>query len=277
MPELPDLTLSKWALRYFFNDGFLPIIIYGELRAGKSAYAMKALIGVLQYLFGWKITYQRIKKWWGFHPAEVIETWLNNEKKQPFYVWDDAGFWLHAMDWHDPLLITIQKYLNVIGTDYGCLVLTTPDPSWVLSKFSTLHGMVRVKIVRAKGSEHIDSDPAPSVKFARMAIGYKPWTSPDFKKHGVNKKWEDRFSCRIPDDIYSEYQPEREHYAHMAKEMMHKALLDKQKLLNLEDLRLDRRINQEVDKKKKRMKKKAEAVDKVNSAMVPDIELEVRI
>lgn len=272
MPDLPSLSLSRRALKYFFNDGFLPVIIYGELRSGKSAYAIKVLIEILSYLRGFKITYDKLKQWFGFHPRDVVETWMNNTEKQPCYVWDDAGFWLFSMDWHDPMLIAIQKYLNVIGTDYGCLILTTPDPSWVLSKFSTLHGMIRVKIVHANGSdEDLESNPSDSMKFRRIATGYKPYKSPDFKKTGVNKVFRDEFSCKIPDDIYKDYKPNRDHFAHLAKEMMMNALSKKRKLSELEDFRLDRRLAGEITKAEKAKRKKKVAVNETLNDM-PDVE-----
>jgi hypothetical protein len=277
MPELPSLALSRRILKYFFNDGFVPIIVYGELRAGKSAYAMKVLIEVISYLYGYKIDYARIRHYWGFHPNDVVRTWLNKgDKKAPVYVWDDAGFWLFSMDWSDPLLISILKYLNVIGTDYGALILTTPDPSWVLSKFQTLHGMIRVKIVHARGKDNLDSDPPDSIKFSRIATGYKPYRSPDFKKTGVNKVFKDEFSCKIPDDLYKDYQPERDHYAKLAKQMMWEALDSKHKITQLNDLRLDRRLEMELGKEIKRKNAAGKkAKDLTEAEIDPDVVIKI--
>jgi len=258
-------------------DGFVPIIVYGELRAGKSAYAMKVLIEVLSYLFGWEITYKRLRNYWGFHPRDVVTTWLNKgDEKAPVYVWDDAGFWLFSMDWSDPLLVSILKYLNVIGTDYGALILTTPDPSWVLSKFQTLHGMIRVKIVHAQGRDTIDNSLPDSIRFKRIATGYKPYRSPDFKKTGVNKVFKDTFSCKIPDDMYEEYKPERDHYAKLAKNMMMDALDSRQKISQLEGLRLDRRLDLELLKETKRKQKTGKtAKDLTDAEIEPDIVLKI--
>lgn len=277
MPELPSLALSRRILKYHFNDGFVPVIIYGELRAGKSAYAMKVVIEILSYLFGWKIDYKRIREYWGFHPRDVVSTWLRKgDKKSPVYVWDDAGFWLFSMDWNDPLLISILKYLNVIGTDYASLILTTPDPSWVLSKFQTLHGMIRVKIVHAAGRDTLDPDLPDSIKFKRLATGYKPYRSPDFKKTGVNKVFKDTFSCKIPDDLYKDYQPERDHYAKLAKQMMMDALDSNQKISTLANLRLDRRLETELAKEIKRKTKAGKtAKDLTDAELEPDIVVRV--
>jgi hypothetical protein len=104
MPSWPSFALSGLICNAFRYDDFLLVIIYGPLRMGKSAYAMKVLGQVYEYFYGEKLSVGLLKKYMGFHPAEVIDDWMDITERIPMYIWDDAGFWLYSMDWNNPLL-----------------------------------------------------------------------------------------------------------------------------------------------------------------------------
>jgi len=231
MPELPSLGLARIISRAYRFDDFLLVIIYGPLRMGKSAYAMKVLGQVYEYYFNRPLSPDLVQQYMGFHPADVVDHWCEITKRIPMYIWDDAGYWLYSMDWNDPLLKAVQKYINVIGTDMNCLMLTTPDPTWILSKLVNMPGTLRGQVMKRDGDSVSD---APSKLYARKCRGYKPYRSPDLKKTGVNVKWDDDYSCYIPDDVYSYYRPMRENYAQMAKDAIRKVLL-KEKDKELKD------------------------------------------
>ena len=230
MPNLPSLALARWIVKSYRYDDFILGILHGTPRIGKSAYAVKVMGQVVDYFFGediYKITgstgYRRApicQKYLGWDPTENVETWLDIFERSPCFTWDDAGYWLFSLNWTDPLLISIQQYMNVIGTDMNTLLLTTPDPTWILSKIANMPGTLRVKIIKRRGG---NSD-ADSIRFARRAIGYKPWVSPDLKSKGVNKVLSDEFSCKLPDEFYRWYKPTREKYARVAKLAMRAAL-----------------------------------------------------
>lgn len=208
----PGLSLARRIVRAYLKDDFILAIIYGPLRMGKSAYSYKVMNEVYQYL--WDIQgLEVIKRFMGWHPEENVANWLSLDERIPCFTWDDAGYWLNSLNWNDPLLIAVQQYMNVVGTDMNALLLTTPDPTWILSKIRTMPGTFRVKIIKRLGGR---SD-APSVLYARRAIGYEPYRSPDLKKTGVNKRFLDDFSCRFPDDVYEYYFPKRKEYARQAK------------------------------------------------------------
>ena len=120
---------------------------------------------------------------------------------------------MFSLNWTDPLLITVQQYMNVVGTDMNSLLLTTPDPEWILSKIATMPGTIRIRIIKRDGGR---SD-ADSKVFSRRAIGYLPYKTPDLKKGGVNKVLEDDYSCKLPEEFYKWYKPTREAYARRAK------------------------------------------------------------
>jgi len=220
MPEIPSFSLARIIARAYRFDDFLLIIIYGPLRIGKSAYAMKVLGQVYEYYFGRPLSPDLVQDFMGFHPADVVDRWIKIKRRIPMYVWDDAGYWLYSMDWNDPLLRAIQKYINVIGTDMNCLMLTTPDPTWILSKLLNMPGTLRGKIMKNATPTFSDS---PSQIYSRLCRGYKPYRAPDLKKTGVNVKWEDTYSCLIPQDVYDYYQPMRRAYTDLAKQ----AIIDK--------------------------------------------------
>ena len=222
MPELPTLALARKIIMNYRLDDFSLIIIYGPPRMGKSAYAIKVMGQVYEYLKGEDIYDPRVcQKYMGWDPRENVNRWLELYKRIPVYTWDDAGYWLFSLNWTDPLLITVQQYMNVVGTDMNTLILTTPDPSWILSKIANMPGTIKVNVIKTRGGSECDS-----VRFARRAISYKPWKYPDGKGGGVNKIVEDEFSCKLPDPFYSDwYKPTREGYAHAAKLAMKKELI----------------------------------------------------
>lgn len=222
MAPLPTLALARRICSAYLKDDFMLVIIYGELRMGKSAFALKVLGQVYDYLKDRPLSVDLVDQYLGWHPTEVIDDWFNIDKRIPMYIWDDAGYWLFSLQWHDPLLIAVQRYMNVIGTDMNCLVLTTPDPTWILSKIVGMPGAIRVKIYKSRGGIADDF----TTLYARHARGYKPYRSPDLKKTGVNRILDDDFSCYIPDDVYAFYFPSREHYAKMAKLEIRRVLND---------------------------------------------------
>jgi hypothetical protein len=230
MANLPTLALGRWIEKAFRIDDFNLFILHGKPRIGKSAYAIKSMGQAIDYLYGediFKITgstgFRRApicQKYMGWSPTENVDIWWEIVKRICGFIWDDAGYWLFSLNWNDPLLIGVQKYMNVIGTDMNNLLLTTPDPEWILSKMATMPGTMRIKITKRDGGRG-DSD---SRLYSRRAIGYVPWKYPDLKGGGVNKKLEDDFSCKLPDEFYKWYKPTREEYARQAKVFLREEL-----------------------------------------------------
>jgi hypothetical protein len=245
--------------RNYRDDDFTLWIVEGNLRIGKSAYSIKNGLSVLDYYWGDPPKWESIKPYMGWHPAEVVEKWLNVEEREPFFIWDDAGMWLYSLDWHNPLMVAIQKYMNVIATDYSNLILTTPSVKWILSKIAGMPGMQRVKIIKRYGTKRSDRE---SRKFSRIAVSYEPWNSPDLKKHGVYKRFYDKYSCKLPDELYKVYQPIREEYARLAKMEIKNQLKLRSTIGRLENMRMDarlRRLQKEEEKIEADLKKMLDA------------------
>lgn len=247
--ELPKLALARKIVRNYERDDFSLIIIYGNLRIGKSTYAIKAVEQALNYLgfLKGKITPDVLKWVMGWETEEVVDTWMLVNERQPAYIWDDAGYWLHSMNWNDPLMISVQQYFNVVGTDYNTMMLTTPSPKWVLSKIANMPDMYRIKVTKRTGGRRDDD----YIKFARQAKGYMKWESPDLKKGGVNTKLKDNFSCKMEQELYEWYKPVRDGYARKAKEAILNNLRkqrERQELLELKELRLRKKLIKELYK-----------------------------
>ena len=234
MPNECSLALGRWICDAFKYDDFHLFILHGTPRIGKSAYGIKVMGQVVDYFWGEDIfklagsTAASIRapicqKYMGWDPTEVVDNWLDIPEgtRIPMYQWDDAGYWLFSLNWTDPLLISIQQYMNVVGTDMNSMMLTTPDPTWILSKIAKMPGTTRIKIIKRDGGGS-DRD---SKLYSRRALGYIPWIYPDLKGGGVNKRLEDDFSCKLPEPFYSKwYKPTREHYAKRAKLAMKEEL-----------------------------------------------------
>ena len=266
MTKLPKSAMARRIIRNYERDEFNSIIIHGTPRIGKSGYIIKVLRQVFNYLLGkdfdeWKY----YKPYFGWDPEENVERWISIEKRIPCFVWDDAGYWLHSLNWTDPLLQAIQKYFNVIGTDINTIILTTPSPSWILSKIAGMPGTLRTKIVKRQGGNRDD----PSTLWGRLALTYEPWQTPDMKKHGVNKRFKDVFNCYIPDQIYKEYYPIRRGYAMKAKLAIRDALIVQRKLQSLNSLKVDGRLRRLRAEELKIAKKLDKIIDDEGGTVEP--------
>lgn len=192
------------------RDEFILAIIYGPLRFGKSALAFQCL----SELYGtWDHNF--LRRYIGFHPAQVLKQWSEFQEKQKVYVWDDAGLWLNALEWNHPFTVAVSKYLNVAGTDWAGLILTAPLPTWISKKIRGIPQAITLKVFKTSGPGG-DED-------LRGATIYRFWTAPDMKKTGVWKIDEEEFTRMMPDPFFAWYKPLRDKYAKMAKALMAKA------------------------------------------------------
>ena len=203
------------------------VIIYGTPRVGKSVYALKVMFQVYDFIKGWD-KWRVYEECMGWHPEQVISDWFDIKEKIPAYCWDDAGCWLFTLKWNDPLLVEVQRYMNVLGTDIQCLMLTTPTPEWILSKIGQMPGAYWVKITKRDGAGGRYLGRLPdSRRYARRATAYWPFKTPDLKSRRVKKRFYDEFSCKLDDDMYAHYNPTRQKYAEMVRVAMKDALKDK--------------------------------------------------
>ena len=96
--------------RAFKDYDFFGALVKGPLRSGKSSYAIQVLAET--YGSPENPDWDAWKKYLVFKPEEFAEIcrWAKNTRKQQLLlVWDDAGFWLSAYEWHTDLVKAISK------------------------------------------------------------------------------------------------------------------------------------------------------------------------
>jgi len=183
------LVLSRIIESNYYRDWFSLVIIYGRQRIGKSIYAILAM---KELGLDWK-------KHLFFRPEEfmarVKEAYYRRQRLKVLCV-DDAGFFLFAQNWNKPWVRAFTKFLNVAGTVVNTLILTTPNPSMLVRKITSMDA-VFVKVVR-DGSVEKDG------LYRRLAKGYRNIMLPSGKRL-VQLWFEDKFKAYLPDDEYQEY------------------------------------------------------------------------
>lgn len=211
---MPFVT-SHLVDKAYYRDEFKLFIIYGPLGIGKSAYALKVAHEV--YDGSW----DQVKAHVVFHPEDFVNRCLDMSekgKRDKVLIWDDAGLWLFAMDFTNPFIKAILKYMNVARTNWGALILTSPTPTWVLYKMRTFPQLINIKITKKQ-----DETQPGNTTYRRPRIGraYRSWVAPDLKKQGVHTIYEDEYDATLPNDVYWDwYKPLRDSYAKQAAIMM---------------------------------------------------------
>lgn len=222
-----DCLELAWKINdaYLF-DGFFGIAVEGKQRVGKSSYVSQCLAEACgkwdhKYVMpdGRKVSrcvtpdYDEVKKWMVFPPKEFLDLVLHVDKKERAVIWDDAGFWLFALDWYQPFVKSVSRYIQLAGRQFGVLILTTPNKKLISNKvLEALPDMYVCKVVK-RGSDDVDYRP-------RLAKVYERWDYPDGKKGGVKTRFKDEFNAILPDDYWSWYQPKSQHYMDIGLQLL---------------------------------------------------------
>lgn len=245
--RLLDSLVLAWYIRASERyDDFFGVIVEGVQRIGKTSFSSQA---GAEALGEWDIytvkrygmdipavgcvkpDYEAIKKNIVFLPKEFLAkvTDLPEGRKDPVLIWDDAGFWLYALDWYEPFVKAVNKYIQLAGRQFASLIFTTPSQGLISSKvLEAIPELCICRIVKAG----IDS---PRRKI-RQAKFYQRWNYPDGSKGGVYLYWIDRFNAILPDDYYGWYKPISDSYLAQGKI-----------LLKREVRKLDRRFGKEKE------------------------------
>lgn len=193
-------------------QGFKLFIIYGELGIGKSAYAFKVGVETLMQIYGFsqKQAWDAIKQLLIFTPEQFLTKLAQIRERIPFLIWDDAGVWLPAMKWQDPLLEQVIKMLNVLRSKLAALLLTTPSPEMILKRVRAFPGAIEVCIILNTRKGHL---------WDRKAKGYAKIRVPD-GRYFPRLIYKDSFSCLLPKEFYKWYEPVRRSYQELAEELL---------------------------------------------------------
>ena len=230
--------LVREILKAYSNYDYFGLVTYGPLRCGKSSHAIQTLAeicGILenpewkkhledpwQDWVNWVTDQTRVdwdawKKWMVFEPRDFVTKTREEKKLQRcIVVWDDAGFWLSHYGYKNPFLKAVGEYLNVAASDWACILFTSPNPKWLLTHVRGLPGGHTGRIAKLTG------DPwASRLRYMKV---YQGWSTPDFKKTGVNAIFMDKFSVLLPHKVFAEYDEVRRSYAERGKERMWETL-----------------------------------------------------
>lgn len=206
---------AKFIRELYERDEFKPILIQGDHGFGKTSYANCLISEVYSFK-------NKNKPYWntafflkhlGFSPELVLKEWVHKKKRDYVYHWDDAGLWLHALDFQDPFVKDVGKYMQVARTDWGCVMFSTINIDDISSKIRGLRNAIYVDITK-EGSSYKEP-------FKRTAVAYivrKAFKGHEWKDY----LWRDRFNCHVPDKFYSWYKPIRDGYAQISKEQAQK-------------------------------------------------------
>lgn len=212
--------------RLYYEDECAVAIAYGGfLGMGKSSYCIKTEAEVLGKHPGHEDNvpdYEAVKRFLDFSPKAFVDRLLKMKRREKMIVWDDMGLWLFVLDWYNPFVKAVCKYLNVARTDWALIFGNTPTPKMIAKRVQNFPEVVRVKIT--KEGSNIKNPGKP-----RIATAYHVWTTPDLKKTGVHKMFEDRYNAMMPDDFFGWYKPLRDHYATIAKQLMYTTLMKLEK------------------------------------------------
>lgn len=206
-------------------EEFRTIVCFGPLGWGKSAYALKVMVEFIRIYNRrkWRMTnreaWELVKQYIVFHPKQFFEKLRQIRelgiRRIPGIIWDDAGLWLHAMNYNDPFVIAVGKYLNVARSRLGCIFMTTPTPDMVFKKIRKFPQSYTIQITKTTG-------PGPGLKsYQRKATAYiHTWNIiKGFRTRGP--KFYDPYSCKLPEKFYYDwYQPLRDTYEEMALTLM---------------------------------------------------------
>jgi len=227
---------AKRILELYDDDEFKPIIIEGDHGYGKSTYANRLISEVYSLKeLGWGGNGKRanwniklFKSHMGFHPNEVVKKWKAKRSRDHCFHWDDAGLWLHNLDFQNKFVKSAGKYMQVVRNDWACVMYTAISKEDITSKIRGLRNTIIVEITKDGCSRT-----HPDRRTASAYIIRKGWHGREYKDY----QWVETFNSHVPGTytvsrkgqvlkkvgFYGWYKPVRDRYSQMAKELMAKS------------------------------------------------------
>lgn len=235
------LDAAQRVLDLYDEDEFQIFVIQGDNGYGKTTYANRIISEVYSAreqkrwngdgVHGnWNI--KMFKKHLGFHPVRVINQWYGMKHRDYVFHWDDAGMWLNAMDYHDPFVKSVGKYLQTARDDWACIIFSCIDKNDIINKIRSFRAAVIVDITKDPVSMQSKYD---YHRNRRLANAWKYWES-RLNKIGTENEWSEHFDSHVPNKFYEWYRPLRSKYTRMAKKIMrqkvlqHKDIVETQKI-----------------------------------------------
>lgn len=230
---------AKRILELFDNDEFKAFIIQGDHGYGKTSYA-NTLISEVYSKDGvhgnWDIPL--FKKHIGFHPKHVIDNWMTKDYRDKVYHWDDAGLWLHSLDYQDPFVKDVGKYMQVVRTDWSCVIFTAISKEDISSKIRSLRNVIIIDITKDGSGPTRPNRRTATAYIERKTWKGRPWHDEQWKEmfdshvpgnyskdnpeFVYNPTYEQKKNANVTWGFYGWYKPIRDKYAEMGKARMKK-------------------------------------------------------
>ena len=212
-------------------EEFKLMTCYGPLGYGKSALALKIIVDVLKHWYAHSVldisdpiekehqAWELVKQLIVFHPEQFFKKLeeirkVGDGERIPALCWDDAGLWLYALDWNDPFIIRVGKYMNVARSRLGSVIMTTPTPDYIFKKIRKFPQAINLSIYKVTGKK---TGSGPYLRQAKAYLQYYNIVK-GYRVRGPIY-YED-FSCLMPDWFYEWYKPLRDAYEKIALDMM---------------------------------------------------------
>jgi hypothetical protein len=200
------LILSKLITKAYTSEGFISALIFGPQGIGKTSYALH----VAKEIYGsWRKALEHLF----FNPKEAIDklySALEQEKRIPLIIMDDAGLWLGKSQWWKKEKIEFAEFFDIIRTVCSAVIFTTPADN-LISRLS--HEIqLRIKV------SPIDSELYSQLKRQGYNIDVNNWRvakiyrfslSPLFQPI-IKKQAYDIYPLRYPSDIKALYDKKRQ-------------------------------------------------------------------
>lgn len=198
-------VLANKIAKAYKEHGFVEAIIYGRRGSGKSSYAIQ----VLRDFFMSKGLSEneaydeaiRVMKYRMGDIIEFVKTHADNGDIAPSLIIDDAGVGLSRYRWwtEPKQILHLQSMMDTVRSGLSSILMTCPSPKSILSFIRKDYDDYFVKITKVSGD------------WRRKAIGYQMSTLPSGKTY-VFKKFEDNYSCYLPNKVYQKYDKIRRGY-----------------------------------------------------------------
>lgn len=181
-------------------------------------YVLQRDVGVLEnptYLW------ENLEKFVVWRPDEFLDRLdriIEEDRKLPCFIWDDAGYWLCNFDWGKDFQKMVGRYMQLFGVNFTALIFTSLLPTDIIGKIS--RNKVEMRTVRIEYNGY-------SSPWSRICKMYSHNMCPDLQKSNVSKP--DIMylkDVRCLGETYTKYLEKRKTYNRKAAEDMRALIKD---------------------------------------------------
>ncbi|RLF35432.1 MAG: hypothetical protein DRN08_03075, partial [Thermoplasmata archaeon] len=205
--------------------GFLGANIQGERGYGKSMYAYKVMAKTYMIINGYTQeadAYEDALKHMLFDPKDFITLIKNNIEKDyitPILTLDDATVHFNSYKFFTDIyqVILLKGLFDTIRTAVTGLLMTCPTRRLLL-KFLRDYDDLKIQIFKLKSQPDA---------YDRLARCYQFIWYPDDKKYRVHIRFQDKYSCYVPNEYYEPYMEKRKKYLQQVNEKLERLIQEK--------------------------------------------------